>query len=95
MKHDCLKATKICIWKRNDYEGSTDNKTLKWCLSSMIPCWCIVCGYPWYELKTDDEIDINKNCKIDLSGRVIIEGDKFILIDHNSDKDVILKINRI
>jgi hypothetical protein len=67
MTHDCSKATKLCLWRRNDFIGSTD-KTLKWCFKSMEPTWYCVCGIPWYELKTEDEIDINKSCKIDNLG---------------------------
>ena len=96
MKREYLKADKICIWKRNDYEGSTDKK-LKWCISPMeLNTWYIACGWPWYELNTEEEIDINKTCKIDLGGRVIIDGNRFLLVDYDNHKaDVVLKINRI
>ena len=93
MKRDCLKATKICLWKRDDFDGCVDKKK-KWCISSMEPSWFIVCGWPWYELKNGDEIDINKNCQIDISDRVIIHDDMFLLVDYDGE-DVRIKINKI
>jgi hypothetical protein len=61
----------------------------------MEPSWYIVCGRPWYELKTGDEIDINKNCTIDINRRTIIDGDRFILVVYCGGENIIVKINRI
>lgn len=93
MKHNCLKATKICLWRRDDFDGCVDKKK-KWCICPMEPSWYIVCGWAWYELKNGDEIDINKNCQIDMSGRIIIRDDMFLLVDYDGE-DVRIKINKL
>ena len=87
MKYDCSKATKICIWYKKEEK--------QWTLVSMEPSWYIVCGRTPYILQNEDEININKECKIDINHRVIINGDIYILFQYGKENDLFVKVNRI
>ena len=89
MIHSYPKANKICIWYRKPEKGDTKI----WELSPMEPTWWAVVGWPWYQLNNGDEIEINKECDVDFSGRVIIKDGIHILVRYSDDEDVKVKIN--
>ena len=90
MTHDYPKATKICIW----YRTPEDEGHKRWMISPMEPTWWHVVGWAWYPLDNGDEININKGCTIDISGRLIIKNDNWIFVHYGEDDDVKVKINR-
>ena len=90
MIHDCSRAWGITIWYKT--ESFNENKEKNWYICSHEPSWFRpIPGPPWYLINDGDEININKDCRMDIGGRVFIKGNEYILWKYGGD--IKIKIN--
>ena len=85
MIYDCSRALQICIWKRS---------SSAWDISWMEPNWFQQTNGN-HELKDGDIINLNKDCRLDINGRVSIKDNTYELFRYGNDVENIKLIINI